>query len=90
MISSQHAPQKSQVWSQPCCSLTDYFSSFSCFILAFCHVDSDVCIYSTCAFFLLFFFYIVKWILMLNNVQCRELVIFLGGIALYKSYYYYY
>ena len=32
---------------------------FVCFILAFCHVDIDVCIYSTCAFL------IVKWILML-------------------------
>ena len=32
---------------------------FVCFILTFCHVDIDVCIYSTGAFL------IVKWILML-------------------------
>ena len=32
---------------------------FVCFILAFCHVDIDVCIYSACAFL------IVMWILML-------------------------
>ena len=58
---------------------------FVCFILAFCHVDTDVCIYSDCAFL------IVKWILMLIMYSAASLYIFLlRGIALYKSNYYYY
>ena len=51
--------------------------------LFFCHFDIDVCIYSTCTFF------DCQADFDVDNVQRRELVIFLRGIALYKSYYYY-
>ena len=55
-------------------------------ILAFCHVDIDACIYCTCAF-LSFFDCQVDFDV--DHVQSCELVGFLHGIALYKSYYYY-
>ena len=42
-----------------CASSSSSFLFVVCFILAFCHFDIDVCIYSNCAFL------IVKWILML-------------------------
>ena len=57
-------------------------SCLSLNILAFCHVDIDVCIYSTCAFM------IVKRILMLIMYRPRACKC-LCGTALYKSYYYY-
>ena len=50
----------------------------------FYHVDTDVCIYSTCAFLT------VKWTFDVDNVHHSELVNILQGIALYKKSYYYY
>ena len=48
-------------------------------ILAFYHVDTDVRIYSICAFLT------VKWIFDVDNVQRRELIFFLKwGIPLFK------
>ena len=48
---------------------------------AFCHVDTDVCIYST-----VFGGQVDAGV---DNVQLHELVHFVWGIALYESYYYY-
>ena len=42
-----------------------------------CYVDVDACIYSTCGFF------DCQVEVDVDNVQCRELVIFLRGTALY-------
>ena len=52
-----------------------HFSLLLFFILAFCHVDIDVRIYSTCTFF------IVKWILMLTIYSTVSLYIFMGYSA---------
>ena len=59
------------------------------FCPAFCHVDIDVCIYSTCAFL------IVKWMLMLIMYSAVSAIFYFlyfyggggGGIALYYYYY---
>ena len=59
------------------------------FIRAFCHVDIDVRIYCTCAFFSAFLkIYLLSswfWCWSCTVLRARE---FLRGIALYKSYYY--
>jgi len=47
------------VCGYPCSGVINKTNGHSCFVLAFCHVDIDVFIYSACAFL------IVKWILML-------------------------
>ena len=43
------------------------------FILTFCHIDIDVCIYSTSAFFF-FFFFDCQLAFDVDNVQRREFV----------------
>ena len=49
------------------------------FILAFCHVDIDVCIYGTCTFF------DCQADFDVDNVQRCELVNLYVGIALYSA-----
>ena len=52
--------------------------SFCLFVSStFCHVDTDVCIYSTCAFL------IVKWILMMIMSSATSSHIFTGYSARY-------
>ena len=64
---------KSNVRIYSTCASSSFFKVlfclFVCFILAFCHVDIDVCIYRTCAFL------IVKRILMLIMYNLWGLVL---------------
>ena len=54
-----------------------FFFFFLPFILAFCRVDIDVCIYCTCVFFSFFFFY-CQLCFDVDDVQRCELVNFYG------------
>ena len=61
------------VCSYPCSGVINKSNVHNCFVLAFCHFDVDVCIYSTCAFF------DCQMDFDVDNVQHRQLVNIYGA-----------